>query len=100
MQQAVTGPGASRPPINPYLANDPDAKARRLARALVSDIVTYYPARYQDALASGSLKQTFREEIRKSFEEYVDHVGRDYADRTSHFQDALNELMARGERLF
>ena len=32
------------PPINPFLANDPNAKAKRLARALVSDIVAYFPA--------------------------------------------------------
>ncbi|HYE98206.1 MAG TPA: zinc-ribbon domain-containing protein, partial [Planctomycetota bacterium] len=30
---------------SPFGANDPAAKARRLARALVSDIVTYFPER-------------------------------------------------------
>jgi hypothetical protein len=91
---------AGRRSINPYLANDPETKAKRLARALVSDILTYYPAKYQEALVQGTLKQTFREEIRKSFEEYVEQVGRDYAERTGHFQNALNELLAKGQHLF
>jgi hypothetical protein len=93
-------PPAPRRPINPYLANDPDTKAKRLARALVSDMLTYYPAKHQEALANGTLKESFREEIRKSFEEYVDQIGREVAERTSHFQEALNELLAKGERIF
>jgi hypothetical protein len=63
-------------------------------------MLTYYPAKHQTALKDGTLKQSFREEIRKSFEEYVEQVGRDVAERTTHFQDALNDLLARGQRLF
>ena len=38
---AATTP--SKAPINPFLANDPNQKAKRLARALVSDMVAYHP---------------------------------------------------------
>ncbi len=48
----------------------------------------------------GTLKQLFREEIKKSYEEYVEQVGREFAEATSHFQDALNEILASGKRLF
>ena len=87
-------------PINPFLAQDPMAKARRLARALVSDIVVYNPAKRRDGLRDGSLKALFEEEIRKSWEEYVDQVGRDIADSTTFFTDALNEILADGQRVF
>jgi hypothetical protein len=86
--------------VNPYLSNDPGQKARRLARALVSDIVAYHPQKREEALRTGAIKQLFREEIRKSYEEYVEQVGRSVAESTSHFQDALNDVLAGGRKVF
>ena len=96
-------PTASTAPLprgNPFLSQDPSARARRLARALVSDIVVYHPAKRRDGLRDGSLKLLFEEEIRKSWEEYVDQVGRELAQSTSFFNDALNEILADGQPLF
>jgi hypothetical protein len=92
--------GAVRAPINPFLANDPNQKAKRLARALVSDMVAYHPQKREEGLRAGTLKQLFREEIKKSYEEYVDQVGKEFADTTTHFQDALNDVLAGGARMF
>ncbi len=100
---APTRPSAatpSRAPINPFLANDPNAKARRLSRALVSDLVTYYPQRRDEGLRDGTLKDLFREEIKKSYEEYVEQVGKEFAESTTHFQDALNDILAGGQKMF
>jgi hypothetical protein len=100
-QPSPTGsPPATRTPINPFLANDPHAKAKRLARALVSDLVTYFPQKRQDGLRDGTLKQLFKEEIQKSYEEYVAQVGKEFADSTPHFQEALNDLLAGGQKVF
>ena len=93
-------PTPARPPINPFLANDPNAKAKRLARALVSDIVAYFPQKRDEGLRDGTLKQLFREEIKKSYEEYVEQVGQEFAETTTHFQDALNDVLAGGKKLF
>lgn len=93
-------PSAPRRPTNPFLSQDPEARARRLARALVSDIVVYHPAKRRDALRDGSLKLLFEEEIRKSWDEYVDQVGRELADSTTFFTDALNEILADGQPVF
>jgi hypothetical protein len=90
----------TRAPINPFLANDPNAKARRLSRALISDLVTYFPQRRDEGLREGTLRELFREEIKKSYEEYVDQVGREFADSTVHFQDALNDILAGGQKIF
>ena len=86
--------------INPFLRSDPMTRARRLARALVSDMVAYQPAKRADGLANGTLKQLFRDEIRKSYDEYVEQVGREIAESTAFFQDALNEVLAEGKRVF
>jgi hypothetical protein len=90
----------ARTPINPFLANDPHAKAKRLARALVSDLVTYFPQKRQDGLRDGTLKQLFKDEIQKSYEEYVAQVGKEFAETTPHFQEALNDLLAGGQKVF
>jgi hypothetical protein len=97
---AAGTPTPARPPINPFLANDPNAKAKRLARALVSDIVAYFPQKREEGLRDGTLKQLFRDEIKKSYEEYVEQVGREFAESTTHFQDALNDVLAGGKKLF
>jgi predicted Zn finger-like uncharacterized protein len=85
---------------SPFGAADPNAKARRLARALVSDIVTYHPERRDSALAQGTLKREFMEEIKKSWEEYVQQVGMETARGTPHFRDALNDVLAKGGSIF
>jgi hypothetical protein len=90
----------TRAPINPFLANDPNAKARRLSRALISDLVTYFPQRREEGVRDGTLKELFREEIKKSYEEYVDQVGQEFANSTTHFQEALNDILAGGQKMF
>ena len=96
-------PAADAPPrrvINPFLANDPNQKAKRLARALVSDMVAYLPKKREEGLKNGTLKQLFREEIKKSYEEYVDQIGKEFAESTTHFQDALNDVLSGGKKIF
>jgi hypothetical protein len=95
----ATPPGARRP-LNPFLSKDPNQRAKRLARALVSDIITYHPAKHAEGLRDGTLKQLFREEIKKSFEEYIAQVGQQLAESTTYFQEALNEVLGGGKKIF
>ncbi|HEX6939630.1 MAG TPA: hypothetical protein VF158_09470 [Longimicrobiales bacterium] len=92
---APTGRGA--PAFGPQ---DPEVRARRLARALVSDIVAYHQDRWERSLAAGTLREDFREEILKSWEEYVLQVGAERANGTPYFRDALNEILAKGRQVF
>jgi len=82
------------------MRQDPAAKARRLARALISDMVVYHPAKRREGLQRNSLKALFEEEIKKSWEEYVDQVGAELAESTPFFHEALNEILADGQTLF
>jgi len=79
---------------------DPHDKARRLARVLVSDIITYNPDRHQRALSAGSLKEDFEEEIEKSWKEYVEQVGAEIANSTPYWSEALNDVLAKGQQIF
>jgi hypothetical protein len=94
-----TAPSKTRP-VNPFLKRDPKAKARRLARALVSDMIVYQPEKRQAALEQGNLKEAFEEEIKKSWEEFSEQVGQEMAESTTFFTDALNEILAGGEKIF
>ena len=92
-------PAAPRAP-SPFGASDPAAKARRLARALISDIVTYFPDRRARALADGTLRKEFTEEITKSWQEYTAQVGAEMAKQTPYFREALNDILAKGQQVF
>ncbi len=97
---AAAPPPAVARPINPFLAQDPATKARRLARALISDLVVYHPAKRADGLRDGSLKILFEEEIQKCWEEYTEQVGEEMANSTGYFTEALNEILADGRPVF
>src|SRR5207247_2023457 len=95
--QRMTGPLR---PVNPFMVQDPKQKARRLARALVSDLVVYHPEKRQQGLRDGSLPQLFKDEIEKSWQEYVEQVGPDMAKGTPFWSEALNEILAGGNKIF
>ena len=90
--------GAKRPS---FRNQDPNDRAKRIARALVSDIVAYNKDKMKTAANDPAVLRTeFREEIRKSWEEYVEQVGLDMAKSTPHFRDSLNEILAKGQKVF
>ncbi len=104
---AAPEPPAPPPPAapadrvaRPFGQADPEARARRLARALISDLAAYHPERQEIGLREGRLKELFQEELKKSWQEYVEHVGIEIARSTPYFRDALNEILARGKRVF
>jgi len=78
----------------------PEQKAERLARVLISDMITYNPELYNAARERGTLAEDFQDEIQKSWEEYVDQVGDELAESTPYWKDALNEILAEGQDLF
>src|SRR5690606_41244141 len=92
----------SAPPAHgsPWGQRDANARAERRARALISDMVAYHPERRDQSHAAGTLRTEFREEILKSWEEYVAQVGEPLAKSTTFFRDALNSILAKGQQIF
>ena len=106
---AAGGAGVSTPgkrntgplrPVNPFMVQDPKQKARRLARALISDMLVYHPEKRQQGIRDGTLPQLFKDEIDKSWQEYVEQVGAEMARSTPFWTEALNEILAGGKKLF
>ena len=79
---------------------EPGARARRLARVLVSDILCYNREKRDQALLDGNLMAVLGGEIKKSWELYKQKVGPDLANSTEYFKEALNEILADGQKLF
>jgi predicted Zn finger-like uncharacterized protein len=75
-------------------------KAEMLARALVSDILVYNRDARDKALAEGNLLEALGAEIKKSWELYKEKVTPEVANSTTHFRDALNEILAEGQKVF
>jgi predicted Zn finger-like uncharacterized protein len=94
--------GAAAPAVSGFSfgKRDPKDKARRLARVLVSDMISYNSERHERALANGSLKTDFEEEIQKSWKEYVEQVGEEMAKGNPFWTEALNDVLAKGEQIF
>ena len=89
----------SKPPA-PFATIDPGDRAARLARVLVSDMISYHPDRYERALERGTLQEDFADEVRRSWAEYVRQVGREAAVGSRCFQDELNATLARGQKIY
>ena len=87
-------------PVNPFLVQDPKQKARRLARALISDMIVYHPETRQQGIRDGTLPVLFKDEIEKSWLEYTEQVGKEMAESTPFWNEALNEILAGGNKLF
>ncbi len=77
-----------------------DKKARRLARALVSDILVYNREKRDTALANGTLVRALGQEIKKSWELYKERVTPEVATSTNFFKEALNDILAEGQKIF
>nr|MEE4268189.1 zinc-ribbon domain-containing protein [Candidatus Krumholzibacteria bacterium] len=76
------------------------SKEEMLARALVSDILVYNRELRDTALAEGNLLEALGAEIKKSWELYKEKVTPEVANSTNHFRDALNEILAEGDKVF
>jgi len=76
------------------------SKEEMLARALVSDILVYNRDLRDTAIKDGKLLEVLGGEIKKSWELYKEKVTPDVANSTNHFREALNEILAEGEKVF
>jgi predicted Zn finger-like uncharacterized protein len=76
------------------------SKEEMMARALVSDILVYNRDQRDAALAEGNLLEALGGEIKKSWELYKEKVTPEVANSTNHFRDALNEILAEGDKVF
>ncbi|UCF06696.1 MAG: zinc-ribbon domain-containing protein [bacterium] len=76
------------------------ARAQRLARVFVSDILVYNREKCEKGLTGGDLMTLLGPEIKKSWEAYKEKIGPELVEASNYFRDALNEILADGQKIF
>jgi predicted Zn finger-like uncharacterized protein len=75
-------------------------RARRLAKALASDLVLYNQDKVEEGLRNGTLANLLGPEIRRSWEYYCQQIPKHIVEKTDHFKDQLNKIVGKGKEIF
>lgn len=75
-------------------------RARRLAKALASDLVLYNQDKVEEGLRDGTLAQLLGSEIRRSWEYYCQQIPKHIVDNSDYFKDQLNKIVGKGKEIF
>jgi len=76
------------------VVKDPDV-ARRIARAVVSDIALYHRKKVEEGIAQDNLFELLREEIEEGRAYYLSRVDPEIARNTNFFNQALVDLLVK-----
>lgn len=75
-------------------------RARRLAKALASDLVLYNQEKVEQGLRDGTLVQLLGAEIRRSWEYYCQQIPKHIVESTDYFKEQLNKVVGKGKEIF
>lgn len=75
-------------------------RARRLAKALASDLVLYNQDKVEQGLREGNLVDLLGSEIRRSWEYYCQQIPRHIVENTDFFKEQLNKIVCKGREIF
>lgn len=74
--------------------------AVKLARQLAKDILLYHKDEVEKGLASGNIKESMKDEIEKSYKFYTQRIQPEIISNTNYFNEALNKIVAKGQKMF
>lgn len=75
-------------------------RARRLAKALASDLVLYNQEKVEQGLRDGTLIQLLGSEIRRSWEYYCQQIPKHIIENSDYFKEQLNKIVGKGKEIF
>lgn len=75
-------------------------RARRLAKALASDLVLYNKDKVEEGLREGTLANLLGSEIRRSWEYYCQQIPKHIVESTDFFKEQLNKIVGKGKEIF
>ena len=78
--------------------NDPDERAMRLARLIVSDIIIDNQEKIVIGIKEDTLFDLLKEDIEVSREYYEKNIDPAVAERANYFNEALVDILIRGRR--
>lgn len=81
-------------------AEDADvAKAKRLARTVLSDIDLYSPDKVLDAIRTGQFSTVFAEDLREGLKHYESRIPAEVRAKGNFFQEAIDDFLAKKQKL-
>ena len=100
--ESAAGPAVSVPAEEGMSEEDKKwhQRAKRLAKALASDLVLYNQSKVEEGLRNGTLVQLLGAEIRRSWEYYCQQIPKKIVDNTDYFKEQLNKIVGKGKELF
>jgi hypothetical protein len=84
--------------VRPGAPVEPDV-ARRIARALVSELLLGRREKRDEAMNRGVILSALGHDILDVYERYRERVGEELAGETRFFQEAVNEIIGDGETI-
>ncbi len=75
-------------------------RAKRLAKALASDLVLYNKDKVEQGMKDGTIAQLLGREIRRSWEYYCQQIPKHIVDGTDYFKEQLNKIVGKGKEIF
>lgn len=75
-------------------------RARRLAKALASDLVLYNQDKVEEGLREGTLAKLLGSEIRRSWEYYNQQIPKHIVEGSDYFKEQLNKIVGKGKEIF
>ncbi len=91
------------PPPQPEMSEEDKKwheRARRLAKALASDLVLYNQEKVEQGLREGTLIQLLGAEIRRSWEYYCQQIPKHIIESSDYFKEQLNKIVGKGKEIF
>lgn len=82
---------AATPPVSPEV----HAKAKRLARIIVSDIILYNQAKVEEGIKNGTFYRLLEDDIREGRALYERRVAEEIRSNTNFLESAFEELIAK-----
>ena len=107
-EEAAAGPELFEEPEGTPPAPPPETedftvlerRARRLARALLTDLVRGRDGERKKALSEGTLLLIFGERLETIWRDYRGRLPREYPEAKAIFREAVNDIFADGKQLF
>ncbi len=90
-------------PLQPEMSEEDKKwheRARRLAKALASDLVLYNQEKVEQGLRDGTLVQLLGAEIKRSWEYYCQQIPKHIVENTDYFREQLNKIVGKGKEIF
>ncbi|MDD3804471.1 MAG: zinc-ribbon domain-containing protein [bacterium] len=74
--------------------------AVKLARQLAKDILLYHKDEVEKGMANGNIKESMKDEIEKSYKFYTQRIQPEIIANSNYFNEALNKIVAKGQKMF